>query len=197
MSGESGRRLLSRIFYAMRMTVRFRANLARILRESTSEHPWEISIQRLRTTGAKVIVLDFDGVLAPYGDERPIAPMLCWLDRCVGQFGGANVYVLSNNPSPARIEFFRERFPSVRWVTGVRPKPYPDGLEQVISLGHVAPRDTLLVDDRLMTGALCACITQVNVCYVRRPIVDLSKRISMEFFFMTLRGMERLLLCWF
>ncbi len=196
MSAESGKSLLSRIVYAIRMGVRFRASLVRILREATPEHPWEISIQRLRSTGAKVIALDFDGVLAPYGDDRPSTPMLGWLKRCVGQFGGENVFVLSNNPSRARIEFFRERFPSVRWLTDFQPKPYPDGLERVISLRHVAPREVLLVDDRLMTGALCACITKVNVYYVRRPIVDLSKRTFRELFFMTLRGMERLLLGW-
>ena len=194
MSGESGTSRFLRVVYAIRMGVRYRASLGRIFREATPEYPWEISIRRLRSSGAKVIALDFDGVLAPHGDDRPSTPMLGWLDRCVGQFGGENVFVLSNNPSPARIEFFREHFPSVRWLTDSRPKPYPDGLERLISLGHLAPREVLLVDDRLMTGALCACIAQVNVCYVRRPIVDLSKRCFSELFFMALRGMERLLL---
>lgn len=193
-SGEPNRSLLSRIVYTIRMAVRFRASLSRILREATPERPWEISIQRLRSTGVKVVVLDFDGILAPYGDDRPSTPMLGWLDRCIGQFGGANVFILSNHPSPARIAFFRKRFASVRWLTGFRPKPYPDGLERAISLGNVAPREVLLVDDRLVTGALCACIAQIGVCYVRRPIVVLSKRTSRELFFMTLRGMERLLL---
>ena len=197
MNRESGKSLLARVVYALRMGLRFRADLARILREATPDPPWEISTQRLRSTGAKVIALDFDGVLAPYGDERPAAPMLGWLERCIEQFGGANVFVLSNNPSPARIEFFRERFPRVRWLTGFAPKPYPDGLERVISLSRAAPREVLLVDDRLLTGALCARIARVNVCYVRRPIVDLSKRTSRELFFMTLRGMERLLIGWF
>lgn len=197
MSGKPGWSLLTRIVYALRMAVRFRASLGRIYREAPPEHPWDISIQRLRSTGAKVIALDFDGVLAPYDDDRPSTPMMGWLDRCVEQFGGANVFVLSNNPSPARIEFFRQRFPGVRWLTGFRPKPYPDGLERVISLGQVAPWEVLLVDDRLLAGVLCACIAQVNVCYVRRPIVDLSKRTSRELFFMTLRGVERLFLGWF
>ena len=189
--------LLTRIIYAIRMAVRFKSRLGGIIREANPQHPCEISIHWLQSTGAKVIALDFDGVLAPYGDDRPSTPMLGWLDRCVEQFGGVNVFILSNNPSPARIEFFHERFPSVQWLTGYRPKPYPDGLERVISLRNLAPSEVLLVDDRLMTGILCACITQANVCYVSRPIVDISKRTFMELFFITLRWLERLLLGWF
>ncbi len=175
------------------MVIRFRASLSRILREATSKPPWEISIQQLRLTGVKIIVLDFDGVLAPYGDDQPSTLMLGWLNRCIRQFGEANVFILSNNPSPARIEFFREHFARVQWLTGFRLKPYPDGLEWAISFRSVAPREVLLIDDRLMTGVLCACIAQIGVCYVRQPIVALSKRPSRELFFMALRGMERLL----
>ena len=193
MSGKSGRSLLSHILYTIRMAVRFRASLSRILREATFKPPWEISIQRLRLTGVKVIVLDFDGVLAPYGDDQPSALMLGWLNRCIKQFGEANVFILSNNPSPARIEFFREHFARVQWLTGFRLKPYPDGLEWAISFRNVTPREVLLIDDRLMTGVLCACIAQIGVYYVRRPIVALSRHPSREFFFMVLRGMERLL----
>lgn len=175
------------------MAVRFRDSLSQILREATSEPPWEISIQRLQSIGVKVIVLDFDGVLSPYGDDSPYEPMLDWIDQCIVQFGEANVFILSNNPSLARIEFFRKRFFGVRWLTGFRQKPYPDGLECAISLRKVMSQEVMLVDDRLMTGALCACIAQTRICYVRRPIVALFKRTASELFFMTLRGMERLL----
>ena len=180
--------------YVIRMAIQFRASLGRIFREATPERPWEISIPQLLSSGAKVIALDFDGVLAPHGDDRPSTPMLEWLDRCVERFGSGNVFILSNGPSPVRIEFFQERFPSVRWLTGFRPKPYPDGLEQIISLRQVTSQNVLLIDDRLMTGALCACIARVNFFYVRRPIVDLSNRTYTEMFYMTLRWMERLLI---
>ncbi len=116
-----------------------------------------------------------------------------WIDQCIAQFGETNVFILSNNPSLARIEFFRKRFSGVRWLTGFRQKPYPDGLEYAISLRKVMPQEVLLVDDRLATGALCACIARTRICYVRRPIVALSNRTASELFFMTLRGMERLL----
>ena len=39
--------------------VRFRANPVRNLQEATPEHPRENSIQRLRSTEARVIALDF------------------------------------------------------------------------------------------------------------------------------------------
>lgn len=197
MSGESCRSLLLRIIYTIQMAFRFRTALSLIQRESTLESPWEISFEKLQSTGAKVIVLDFDGVLAPYGEERPGSLVLDWLEGCGRQFGRENVFILSNNPSTARIEFIQERFPGIRWISDSQPKPYPEGLERIISLVGLAPCEVLMVDDRLLTGGLCACITQVNFYYVRCPIVDLTKCTSKELFFMTLRGMERLLLRFF
>ncbi len=198
MGAEPVNTILSRIAFTVRMGARHRAGLARILRENAPDcRPWEISIDQCRSTGATIIALDFDGVLAPHGDPRPAPLMLDWLDRCVGQFGAENVFVLSNAPSPPRMAFFQDRFPDVRWQTGAARKPYPDGLEQIISLTRVAPRALLLVDDRLLTGALAACIADINFLYVRRPIVDLAKQTFKEIFFMTLRGTERLLLRWF
>ena len=196
LSAPYGPRLrLAQIAYAVRMAVRFRSSLAHYLRTTPAERrPWQISVQELRAGGAKILALDFDGVLAPHGQPRPCARMLAWLDQCLEEFGAENVFVLSNAPSPARMAFFHQRFQNVRWVTNCRPKPYPDGLERVLSLTRKAPCELLLIDDRLLTGGLSACIAQVKLCYVRRPIVDLSQSTTKELFFMTLRWMERLML---
>jgi uncharacterized protein len=196
MLGGSHQSPISRVIYTFRMSFRYRFNLAIIMRESTLEHPWDISFRQLRSIGIKVIVLDFDGVLAPHGDNRPIKLILDWLDNGIDLIGGENVFVLSNNPTLARVEFFGKRFPNVRWVTGFLPKPYPDGLVQIISLAQVSPQEVLMVDDRLMTGVLCSCIAKTRVCYIRRPTMDFSKRTAKEFLYMVIRALERQVFGW-
>jgi hypothetical protein len=52
----------------------------------------------------------------------------------------------------------------------------------------------MLVDDRLLTGGLAACIAKVSITYITRPIVLLSKRPLSELFFMMLRFWERRLI---
>lgn len=177
------------------MAWRWRHTLARILRDAPScRAPWQISLDALKTEEISVIVLDFDGVLAPWGAERPIPEMVTWMDRCVSSLGVEHVFVLSNGPSRTRKEFFLERYPGVGFVSGVRKKPYPDGLHAILETTQVEPQGVLMVDDRLFTGALAACLAGVKVAYVPCPLVNIWLHPVRELFFMALRGLERCLI---
>jgi hypothetical protein len=52
----------------------------------------------------------------------------------------------------------------------------------------------MLIDDRLLTGVLAACLANVSVAYITYPYVQLSKRPLPEMFFMVLRSLERYLI---
>jgi len=182
--------LLKRIHFSLRMLHRYRHALAKIYHSSPRQLRLDqISISTLKLKGIAVLVLDFDGVLAAHGEPEPAEELEPWLQACIDSFGPKQVFVLSNKPLESRIAYFERH--GVRCIVDVRKKPYPDGLQKIISLSGQAAEAVMLVDDRLLTGALAACIAQVSVTYITSPIVLLSKRPVSELFFMTLRFWER------
>ena len=86
---------------------------------------------------------------------------------------------------------FRSHFPAIRFISGVRKKPYPDGLNRVAELAALPPWAILMVDDRLLTGCLAALIAGALPCYIRSPYISLGNRTVAELFFWLLRAGER------
>jgi len=187
--------LLKRIHFSLRMLHRYRHALAKIYHSSPRHLRLDqISIATLKQKGVAVLVLDFDGVLAAHGEPEPAEDLEPWLQACINSFGPKQVFVLSNKPLESRIAYFKRHYPGVRCIVDVKKKPYPDGLQKIIALSGQPAEAVMLVDDRLLTGALAACIAQVSVTYITHPIVLLSKRPVSELFFMTLRFWERRLI---
>jgi len=183
--------LLKRIHFSLRMLHRYRHALAKIYHSSPRHLRLDqISIATLK--GVAVLVLDFDGVLAAHGEPEPAEELVPWLEACINSFGPKQVFILSNKPLESRIAYFKRY--GVRCIVDVKKKPYPDGLQKIIALSGQPAEAVMLVDDRLLTGALAACIAQVSVTYITHPIVLLSKRPVSELFFMTLRFWERRLI---
>lgn len=151
----------------------------------------QINPQQLKQSGINILVLDFDGVLAPHGDLQPLQTLHQWIQQCIQVFGAENIFILSNKPMPQRITYFKQHFAGIRFIVAVKKKPYPDGLEQIIKLTGRSPSEITLVDDRLLTGILAACITEVRTTYISHPYTSVKQRPMKELFFMSLRGLER------
>ncbi len=141
-----------------------------------------------------MLALDFDGVLSPHGNPEPLPEATAWLARCGTVFGEERLFILSNKPSPERIDWFRSRFPGIRFIAGVRKKPYPDGLLTVIREASVRPDEVMLIDDRLLTGVLATCLAGTKIGYINAPYVNIGARPMQEFFFIVVRAVERMLL---
>src|SRR5512138_1850004 len=125
-----------------------RQRLASLLSSSprnTATH--SVNPERLHKEGVTVLALDFDGVLAPHGRQEPLPQVAEWLSRCSQIFGQDRLYILSNKPTAERREWFSSHFPGIRFISGVRKKPYPDGLLKVIELSGVRPDQVMLLDD--------------------------------------------------
>ena len=146
----------------------------------------------LHTSGIRVLALDFDGVLAGHGAPVPLPEAVAWMKRCEVLFGGDRMFILSNKPTEERKKWFAEHFPAMRFISGVRKKPYPDGLDKVAELAGVPPSSIMMVDDRLLTGCLAALGAGARPCYIRRPYACFSFRPFAELFFWKLRVLERL-----
>ena len=173
----------------------FRKRLAQVLRETPpGTSIMSLDPARLTAGGITALALDFDGVLAPHGFTAPLPEAREWLVRCSAVFGASRIFILSNKPTEARKAWFRDNLPGVRFISGVRKKPYPDGLEKAGELAQVPLSAILMVDDRLLTGCLAALVAGARPHYIRRPYISFSHRPLAELFFMLLRAGERLLL---
>lgn len=152
----------------------------------------ELDPQALFASGVKVLALDFDGVLAAHGESEPLPEAVAWMRRCEAVFGGDRVFILSNKPTNERSQWFAKHFPSIRFISGVRKKPYPDGIKKTGELAGVPLSSIMMVDDRLLTGCLGALAAGARPCYIRRPYRSPSHRPVAELFFSTLRILERI-----
>ncbi len=148
--------------------------------------------EALSARGTKALALDFDGVLASHGAPVPLPEAVAWMKRCEAVFGGERIFILSNKPTDGRKRWFAENFPAMRFISGVRKKPYPDGLNKTGELAGVPLHSIMMVDDRLLTGCLAALVAGATPCYIRRPYVSFGQRPVAELFFTLLRAGERL-----
>ncbi len=152
----------------------------------------ELDPETLRSSGVTALAIDFDGVLAGHGLPAPLLEAVAWMKRCEAVFGGGQIFILSNKPTEARKEWFAEHFPAIRFIAGVRKKPYPDGLNKTGELAGVPLSSIMMIDDRLLTGCLAALVAGARPCYIRRPYVAYDFRPVAELFFLLLRAGERL-----
>ena len=166
----------------------------RQLLDTTPRHTGILTLDpaALRSSGITVLALDFDGVLAGHGFPAPLPEAVAWMQRCEEVFGGDRIFILSNKPTEGRRQWFAEQFPLMRFIAGVRKKPYPDGLVKTAELAGVPSSSILMVDDRLLTGCLAALAAGARPCYIRHPYVAFSHRPVAELFFGLLRRTERL-----
>ena len=151
----------------------------------------ELDPKTLLMSGIVALALDFDGVLAHHGAPAPLPEAIEWMKRCEVVFGGDRIFILSNKPTEGRRQWFANHFPSLRFISGVRKKPFPDGLNKTGALAGVPLSQILMIDDRLLTGCLAALAAGARPCYIRRPYVLFSHRPLAELFFMLLRQAER------
>lgn len=185
---------MNHVLYGFIAGFRNRGPLAAILRGSRDgTTAVAVSPEELQQRGMRALALDFDGVLAPHGRPEPLPEAAEWLSRCCNAFGEDRIFILSNKPTPERKAWFERHHPQIRFIAGVRKKPYPDGLENIIRLAGVQPHELTILDDRLLTGVLAACLAGTDVVYITAPCIDLSGNRLAEAFFIILRAVERML----
>jgi predicted HAD superfamily phosphohydrolase YqeG len=152
----------------------------------------EITIDTLKETGASIIVLDYDGVLAPHGINELGPDIIDWLNHITSEFGEENIYILSNKPKTSRCDYLRTIHPNIRFMTGIRKKPFPDGLMAIRNVADCKISDIVILDDRLLTGGLATCIAGTKFIYIKKPLISLAHNCIAELFFIVLRSLERL-----
>jgi predicted HAD superfamily phosphohydrolase YqeG len=174
--------------------LRCRHQLRRILDDTPQDTDiLTLDPEKLHSSGVAALALDFDGVLANHGATQPLPGAVEWIKHCQAVFGVEKIFILSNKPTRERSLWFAEHFPALRFISGVRKKPYPDGINKAGELARVPLSQILMVDDRLLTGCLAALLAGARPCYIRRPFVSFSHRPLAELLFKLLRWLERCL----
>jgi uncharacterized protein len=184
--------MIKRIFYTIKQAWIFREQLRDVQKKSIYSSPVELTAASFQQQGYQTIVLDFDGILAAHGETEPDKRMLPLLQQCVQSFGQQHVYILSNKPSATRLDYFQQHFPEITFIVALHKKPFPDGLEKIIALSKTPPEKILLIDDRLLTGALAALLAKTHIHYVKKPLTNFKRRPFTECFFQCLRRIERI-----
>ncbi|SEH06681.1 HAD family hydrolase [Candidatus Venteria ishoeyi] len=186
--------LLKRSFYALQQAWSYRHCLQQAQQNRQCADISTLLPQDLQQQGISVLVLDFDGVLASHGEIAPAPTVQSWLKQCTASTDIQQIYLLTNKPMSARFAWFEQHFPQVQCFISPSKKPYPDGLLAIAKQSGQPVEKLLLVDDRLLTGVLAACIAKVPVLWLNQPLTNFRKRPLQESFFMLLRKMDKLLL---
>tara|TARA_R110002110_G_scaffold65206_4_gene180028 strand:- start:111886 stop:112464 length:579 start_codon:yes stop_codon:yes gene_type:complete len=187
-----------RFFYALSQGWQNRKALHRYITQKNLQinSLSELQFSELENLNVAVLVLDFDGVLAPHNASEPTATAHAWLKKMSMNIGEQRIAILSNKPKPLRKAYFQKHFPGIQWVESVAKKPYPDGLIEVAYSRGVATSRLLIVDDRLLTGILASCLAPCQARYFSQPICQYTRRPIKELFFSILRVTERAVFRW-
>ena len=181
---------MNHVLYGLIAGHRQRRALGRLVAKAPVLATVDVDLCRLQSEGIRALVFDFDGVLAPHAAAEPSPETRSVLEQALQLFGSGHIYILSNKPSVERLDYFNQHFPGIVFVSGVRKKPYPDGLQKVAALGGYAPEQVALLDDRLMTGGLACLHAGSKFVYISKPLVDFAQHPVKETFFALLRLIE-------
>lgn len=180
--------MIERIIFSLQEGFKHKAQLKKIPDEKNIS---VIDWQALWDSGIRVVVLDFDGVLAADDELRVRDEVFSVLNNIHTVFG-QHIYILSNKPKPERQSFFALNFPSISFVIA-KKKPYPDGLQEIIAREQCDPQQVMLIDDRLLTGGLATILANTKCILIEKPYICFRNNRIREIIFMSLRAIERAL----
>lgn len=180
--------IIERVIFSMQEAWKHRLALNKLPEVQTI---LSIDWQALYQSGIRVIVLDFDGVLAPDNDFK-IHDDVYNVLKIIKTIFGSHCYILSNNPKTERQAFFAINFPEISFVVA-KKKPYPDGLKEIIAREQCHPQEVILIDDRLLTGGLATILADTRCLIITKPYICFRQNRLREAAFMGLRFVERML----
>lgn len=200
---------LYRLSFTIINFIKYRSNLKQVLLydqlaiegniDFSIPHLVNLKPSLLKSWNIQALILDFDGVLAHYGENQPVVEVINWLETALELFGAGKIFILSNNPALPRKIFLDQYFDKKIIFVTSNPKPDPAGIIYINkylsdNLGRVLPKEQILLfDDRIATGILAAKIFGISSCLILDPYVNMKKNFLVEFLLIMLRKLERLM----
>lgn len=115
------------------------------------KHVTDISIELLRSMGAKMLFLDVDNTLALHGSQQPFEGAVEWTHQVRAQ--GIQIVIMSNNLK-SRVEPFAKLF-DLPFICFAQ-KPFPLGVPYAKKKYGLSSKDVVVIGDQIFTDILGA-----------------------------------------
>ena len=112
----------------------------------------DISVEFLKEHNVKLLMLDMDNTISPYGVSKPTIEMCGYIDGL--KTAGIEPYIVSNSKRPGRTEAFAEAL-KIGYIKAAG-KPKPDALLKVMSVKDLSPENCALAGDQIFTDTIAA-----------------------------------------
>lgn len=147
----------------------------------------DVSPEFLRDRGIRLLLLDLDNTISPYGVYRPGEDVLSWARDCREK--GITLFIVSNNRSSERAEGFAKAL-GIRFINGAK-KPSRRGIARAMELCGATAAETALAGDQIFTDVLAAGRSGIASVMVE-PISLKNPLLAIRYFFeLPFRKMSR------
>jgi len=126
------------------------------------ESIYELSPGYLKERGIKILLMDLDNTLSPYGEHRPTVALRNWLDAM--KRAGIEPFILSNNRGDRPKNFAGALSLDYSGHSG---KPSIRGLNAVLERKGLSREQAAIIGDQIYTDILCGRRAGVYTIAVR------------------------------
>jgi HAD superfamily phosphatase (TIGR01668 family) len=105
----------------------------------------------LKNAGVKLLLLDLDNTISPYGEKEPSEEAIAWFEAM--KKDGVTLFIVSNTKKP-RAGIFAGLL-GVDYIIRAK-KPFGDGVERALGVTGFGESETALVGDQIFTDTLAA-----------------------------------------
>ena len=112
----------------------------------------DITVEFLKEQNIKLLMLDMDNTIAPYGVSVPSDEICAYISEL--KQAGVEPYIVSNSKRPGRTEKFAEKL-KVGYIKEAK-KPKPRALLKVMGIKNLQAENCALVGDQIFTDTIAA-----------------------------------------
>ena len=127
----------------------------------------------LKRLGVRLLLLDLDNTMAPYGTLEPTADIADWAETM--KENGIILFIITNNRGSKRVESLAAAF-DVDFIMGAN-KPFSSGIKRALCKLGFTPEETALAGDQIFTDILAANSAElisiiVEPIKIRNPLLN-------------------------
>ncbi len=130
----------------------------------------------LKRRGIRLLLLDLDNTMAPYGTNEPSEDIAAWAENMKGN--GIELFIITNNRRLKRVESLAAAF-GVDYIMGAN-KPFSADIKKALSQLGKNPSETALAGDQIYTDVIAANSAGV-MSIVVEPIGMLHPAINLRY----------------